>query len=1063
MNDPATPSTFASNIAARAPPPPPRDNDARCRPLSSKDEDDVVRRLNERLTTGLHCYSRGSSAGRWITARSGAPPPPPEDKDDVAADVHTSVGEAAARDASTATLAARLAQSTWQTAGDGAALPATTLRTGVGSPSTKLAEARAARRRDATARRPLAEAEKSVAAFRLDTVSKLSPGTMKHVATVTGIDHDLEDDYVYGEELRGIASAVTVVPALDSEDELDDIATDGVAAGAGALSSDDDEYKTPLSRPRGPYATRLAAQRRREAASATASEERGLESPEAFEASRIDKLLEGLGAVLPTLPSSGAANPSPTIHARDGGKLALGPAKKLSRHGRLSPSSPPLRAVAAAAARGAKAAAAAAGRPTETEAGFLRVAATRQRVSGALQSLWAEYQDSIGHLAVKSEEEVNKAQNVLRFISDWIVGSVSGGGGDGKRKKKQRGRVIVPVHSGSGGLDGRYARARRRARRRRQREQRREESRSRNDIVAGSRGAASEVDESDAAWRRYCSDPGRADERRGQVTNSRGAGPRPGADVFRPFHSDHSSPTTTMSSDQEESDLAPVPHPRHLLMLPHPHLPRPSSSASMGSVCSAETGGAVTGFDTRAWQQQRQRGDFYADRLVEEVRAQLVMLEQLKRRHSLPPSPPDSPVKPPGARATTGGITAAGPGSSGSGLEGHSNGSGEAKREEANDKGVCVKTFATAGIQVDIPVKGPKLKNRGTHPHRDLTPPQTSAAGTQCEAIEAAVASTQCEVEAAVAETQYEAVKETAVGIQTSPISSVSVGRDTGCGPSRAASPEAPPPPRRPATASATTSTTVSIPFDAPEPLWEGAPKYPVAQVATKPTTVAAHPVTPSVDPSRRSSRRRKSLAVTSDDVAPLRLQKQKQEPPRQVEHQNGRDQGEGSSQDRGRVPDNQVQHHSDSDDSLSLSDSDTDDTESDNAGAGNGRAPVFAPFSSARRVQTQWEFVSTPFAGTYAAARDVSETPWAGAAGNIPMGVMSAAKVRQMYPELFQDRRAGGGGGDDDDDGIQDRVLIGRAHGHGDGDASMDKARAGREAIASGEIWRGLPERSTK
>jgi hypothetical protein len=46
----------------------------------------------------------------------------------------------------------------------------------------------------------------------------------------------------------------------------------------------------------------------------------------------------------------------------------------MSRFGRLSPSSPPLRAVAAAAARGVvTAAAAAAGRPSETEAGFQRV------------------------------------------------------------------------------------------------------------------------------------------------------------------------------------------------------------------------------------------------------------------------------------------------------------------------------------------------------------------------------------------------------------------------------------------------------------------------------------------------------------------------------------------------------------------------------------------------------------------------------------------------------------------------------------------------------------------
>jgi len=54
------------------------------------------------------------------------------------------------------------------------------------------------------------------------------------------------------------------------------------------------------------------------------------------------------------------------------------------------------------------------------------------------------------------------------------------------------------------------------------------------------------------------------------------------------------------------------------------------------------------------------------------------------------------------------------------------------------------------------------------------------------------------------------------------------------CGPSRPTSPVAAPTlPSVTATTSASTSTEVSIPMDAPEPLWHSASKYPVVGIDT--------------------------------------------------------------------------------------------------------------------------------------------------------------------------------------------------------------------------------------
>ena len=567
-------------------------------------------------------------------------------------------------------------------------------------------------------------------------------------------------------------------------------------------------------------------------------------------------------------------------------------------------------------------------------------------------------------------------------------------------------------------------------------------------------------------------------------------------------------------------------------------------------------GGGSGGFDARVWHQQRHRGDYYADRLVEEVRAQLTMLEQLKRRHSLPPSPPESPVKSPSTTETVGSVGVAGAVAPGA-REGHGATRNESNTGEDGEgarlggegggagEGATAKTFATAGVQVAIPVKGPKIKSRGTHPHcvfpaSPPPPPLMSTAGTQCDVIEAAATSVQTEA------------PPSPISVRCGPDHTQAAVVSQSCGPSRPTSPD----PDTVAAATAVpamttvkTSTEVSIPFDAPEPLWKGTSEYPVAEVAEKqraPITVVAYPGS-AVEAGlgqgggagvgapgtghrdRVDDGGRNGAASGSANVAGNVANQNKN----MRSHRHGRGQRHDQIH---HIPGGEVQYHSDGDDSLSLSDSETESDEGsggdwshagvavkeapprvleDSAGPG-ARAPhVHAPFSTPApvashgyyggggRSQSQWEFVATPDSVAPAAAAvagsacvsthtgDISRGHWAGAAGDIPQGVMSAAKVRRMYPELFRrgDVRGGGGGGGS---GGSTGYTMGKQHGGGGGsdededdrrereeeeeeetttttrkkkhhhDEMAARAKAGRVAIKSGELWRGLPDSSS-
>ena len=57
---------------------------------------------------------------------------------------------------------------------------------------------------------------------------------------------------------------------------------------------------------------------------------------------------------------------------------------------------------------------------------------------------------------------------------------------------------------------------------------------------------------------------------------------------------------------------------------------------------------------------------------------------------------------------------------------------------KGNEGDAEVRVFVTAGVQADV---GPRMKNRGTHPHRET--PQVAAAATQCW-VEAEDTATQC-------------------------------------------------------------------------------------------------------------------------------------------------------------------------------------------------------------------------------------------------------------------------------------------------------------------------------
>ena len=128
------------------------------------------------------------------------------------------------------------------------------------------------------------------------------------------------------------------------------------------------------------------------------------------------------------------------------------------------------------------------------------------------------------------------------------------------------------------------------------------------------------------------------------------------------------------------------------------------------------------------------------------------------------------------------------------------------------------------------------MKSRGTHPHRDLPvppppPPPVSTAETQCDVVEATAASVQTEA------------PPSPVSVRCGPDHPHPQGVSQSCGPSRPASPDAAPA-AEPAMATVKTSTEVSIPFDAPEPLWKGTSEYPVAEMAEKqrpPISVVAY------------------------------------------------------------------------------------------------------------------------------------------------------------------------------------------------------------------------------
>jgi hypothetical protein len=374
--DPATPSTFAGYAAARAPPPPPpRDDDAPAAAAAAGKDGDVMRRLNERLTAGLHFSSRGSSAaaaGRG-NAGGGAAAPAPADAAVYQPSSTLLASFPATHDATAAIALRRRARSSW-TAGGGDALTTTT-RAGAGAadavgyeaaagagaeaeaeaeveadydymPSAGLLDAVSAPRCAAAERQHFAAAERAVAAFHRSPGHSLSPVKTKRsnihaaaaaaastaAAAAATANTDYGEDYGedYGDNIRAsmAAAAATSAAAVDSEDDEYGADAYGAAGGVGGVLSYDDDADdadddddavepivTPLNDRRGPYASKLmkARSRRREAnggggatrgtaggVTAGNDDELAPDSPEAFEASRIDKLLEGLGAVLPT-------------------------------------------------------------------------------------------------------------------------------------------------------------------------------------------------------------------------------------------------------------------------------------------------------------------------------------------------------------------------------------------------------------------------------------------------------------------------------------------------------------------------------------------------------------------------------------------------------------------------------------------------------------------------------------------------------------------------------------------------------------------------------------------